>query len=52
MSRRKVKLHVGDRDPWIDIRRSGPGPQKDPDEEWSTLVGIVIIVVFLAWLLS
>ena len=52
MSRRKVKLHVGDNDPWIDIRRSGQEHRKDPDEDWTTVIGIVLFVVFLAWLLS
>ena len=52
MSKRKVTLHVGDNDPWIDIRRSSQDNRRDPDEDWGTVIGIVLFVVFLAWLLS
>ena len=44
--------HVGGNDPWIGIRRSGQEPQKDPDEDWAIILGIVILIVFIAWLLS
>ncbi len=51
MARRKVRLHVGRDDPWIDIHR--PGPQGGPDDDWSTIIiGVVLIVILIAWLAS
>ena len=51
MGRRKVRLHVGGDDPWIDIHR--PGSQGDPDDDWSAMIiGVVLIVILIAWLAS
>ena len=53
MARRRVRLHVGGDDPWIDIRRSGSAPQRDSDDDWIvTVVGVVLLVLLVAWLIS
>ncbi len=53
MKRRKVRLHVDCSDPWIDIRRSGSAPQGDSDDDWIVaVVGVVLFVLFVAWLIS
>ena len=51
MGRRKVRLHVDDNDPWINIHRSGP--QGGPDDDWSAMIiGVVLFVILIAWLAS
>ncbi len=53
MKRRKIRLHVDGADPWIDIRRSRPAPQGDRDGDWIVkIVGVVLFIVFIAWLIS
>ncbi len=53
MGRRKIRLHVDNDDPWISIRRSGPTSQGDPDGNWIvTVAGVVLFIVFVAWLFS
>ncbi len=53
MGRRKIRLHVDCDDPWIDIRRSSPTSQGDPDTDWTVaVVGVLLFIVFVAWLFS
>ena len=51
MGRRKVRLHVGSDDPWIDIHRLGS--QGDPDgDRFAVVIGVVLFVILIAWLAS
>ncbi len=53
MGRGKIRLHLDGADPWIDIRRSSRASQGDPDGDWIvTVVGVVLFIVFVAWLFS
>ncbi len=53
MGRGTIRLHLDGADPWIDIRRSSPASQGEPHSDWIvTVVGVVLFIVFIAWLIS